>query len=56
MVKQQSDTVTQNRIPPFKTEAGDLVVMNQAKADLLATHFKIATKEPERQFPHLTSL
>ena len=57
-MKQQQGTVTQNRIPPLKTAAGDLVVTNQAKVDLMDAHFssKMATEEPERQPPHLTPL
>ena len=57
-MKQQQDIVTQDRISPLKTAAGDLVVTNQTRADLMAAHFssKVATEEPERQPPHLTLL
>ena len=58
LVKQRQGTVTQERIPPLKTAAGNLVVANQDKAELLATHFssKMTTEEPNRQPPHLPRL
>ncbi|KAG0711327.1 hypothetical protein GWK47_020815 [Chionoecetes opilio] len=55
LVKERQGTVTQERIPPLITPAGDWVVKNQEKADLLATHFsrKMTTQDPERQPPRL---
>ena len=57
-VKVASGSVTQDRIPPLKMAARDLVVMNQAKADLMAAHLgsKMAAEEAERQPPHLIPL
>ena len=58
LVKQRQGTVTQERIPPLRTAAGDMEVTNQAKAELLAAHFssKMATEEPNRQPPRLPRL
>ena len=57
-MKQQQETVTQDRIPPFMIAARNLVIKNQAKADLITAHFnfKMATEEPERQPPYLNPL
>ena len=58
LIKQRQGTVTQERIPPLKTAAGELVTANQDKAELLAAHFsnKMTTEEPEREPPHLPRL
>ena len=58
LVKVRQGTATQERIPPLKTTAGNWVVKNQEKADLLATHFsrKMTAMDPERQPPRLARL
>ena len=58
LVKKNQGTTIQERIPPLKSPAGDWVVKNTQKADLLATHFsqKMSTLDPERQPPRLPRL